>query len=117
MKEMMKNTGILLAITVVAGLLLGLVYQITKDPIAAQEAKGADMSFEINISNGYVAGGTWIDASHAMQRLVTADTVISSVGNKRFIVPKIAGRDGYVRDIAVIAIPYRNDGLMRHITA
>ena len=47
------------------------------------------MSFEINISNGYVAGGTWIDASHAMQRVVTADTVISSVGNKRFIVPKI----------------------------
>ena len=84
---------------------------------AAQEAKRADMSFEINISNGYVAGGTWIDASHAMQRVVTADTVISSVGNKRFIVPKIAGRDGYVRDIAVIAIPYRNDGLMRHITA
>lgn len=84
---------------------------------AAQEAKRADMSFEINISNGYVAGGTWIDASHAMQRVVTADTVISSVSNKRFIVPKIAGRDGYVRDIAVIAIPYRNDGLMRHITA
>ena len=39
MKEMMKNTGILLAITIVAGLLLGLVYQITKEPIANQEAK------------------------------------------------------------------------------
>ena len=37
MKEMMKNTGILLAITIVAGLLLGLVYQITKEPIAQQE--------------------------------------------------------------------------------
>ena len=39
MKEMMKNTGILLVITVVAGLILGLVYQITKEPIAAQDAK------------------------------------------------------------------------------
>lgn len=39
MKEMMKNTGILLAITLIAGLLLGLVYQVTKAPIAEQEAK------------------------------------------------------------------------------
>lgn len=39
MKEMMKNTGILLAITVIAGLLLGVVYQVTKNPIAEQEAK------------------------------------------------------------------------------
>ncbi|MCM1266313.1 MAG: RnfABCDGE type electron transport complex subunit G [Bacteroidales bacterium] len=38
MKEMMKNTGILLAITLIAGLLLGVVYQVTKDPIAKQEA-------------------------------------------------------------------------------
>lgn len=37
MKEMMKNTGILLVITVIAGLLLGLVYQVTKNPIARQE--------------------------------------------------------------------------------
>lgn len=39
MKEMMKNTGILLAVTLIAGLLLGLVYQVTKEPIAEQEAK------------------------------------------------------------------------------
>lgn len=39
MKEMMKNTGILLAVTLIAGLLLGLVYQVTKAPIAEQEAK------------------------------------------------------------------------------
>ena len=28
MKEMMKNTGIMVAITLIAGLLLGIVYQI-----------------------------------------------------------------------------------------
>ena len=33
---MFKDTGILLVITLVAGLLLGLVYQITKEPIALQ---------------------------------------------------------------------------------
>ena len=30
MKEMMKNTGIMLVITLVAGLILGFVYQVTK---------------------------------------------------------------------------------------
>ena len=38
MKSMLKDAGILFAITLVAGLLLGCVYQITKEPIARQEA-------------------------------------------------------------------------------
>lgn len=36
---MFKDTAILLVITLVAGLLLGLVYQITKEPIALQKEK------------------------------------------------------------------------------
>lgn len=38
-KTMIKDALILFAITLVAGLLLGLVYSITKEPIAEQEAK------------------------------------------------------------------------------
>ena len=38
MKSMLKDAGILFAITLVAGLLLGCVYQVTKEPIARQEA-------------------------------------------------------------------------------
>ncbi len=38
MKNMFKDAAILFAITLIAGLLLGGVYQITKDPIAKQEA-------------------------------------------------------------------------------
>ena len=38
MKSMLKDAGILFAITLVAGLLLGCVYQITKEPISRQEA-------------------------------------------------------------------------------
>lgn len=41
MKEMLKNTGILFAITVIAGCILGAVYQITKEPIAQAEANAA----------------------------------------------------------------------------
>ena len=39
MKSMLKDAGILFLITLVSGLLLGLVYQVTKDPIAVQEEK------------------------------------------------------------------------------
>lgn len=82
---------------------------------AAEEANRAGMSFEINISNGYVAGGSWIDAAHAMKKVTTADTIVS--GKQRFSLPIISGRDGYIDDIAVLAFPYHDDGMMRHITA
>lgn len=39
MKNVMKDAMILFAITLVAGLLLGVVYDITKEPIAAQKEK------------------------------------------------------------------------------
>ena len=41
MKEMMKNAAILLAITIIAGGILGTVYEVTKAPIAETEAKAA----------------------------------------------------------------------------
>ena len=39
MKSMIKDAAILVAITLIAGLLLGVVYEVTKEPIALQEAK------------------------------------------------------------------------------
>lgn len=39
MKNMWKDALILFAITLIAGLVLGVVYQVTKEPIAAQEEK------------------------------------------------------------------------------
>lgn len=38
-KVMLKEAGILFAITLIAGLLLGFVYELTKEPIAEQKAK------------------------------------------------------------------------------
>ena len=39
MKSMIKEAAILFAITLISGLLLGVVYEVTKEPIAVQEAK------------------------------------------------------------------------------
>ena len=38
MKSMMKDAAILFVITLISGLLLGVVYEVTKEPIAVQEA-------------------------------------------------------------------------------
>ena len=83
---------------------------------AAEEAQRMKMTFEINLSNGYVAGGKWIDAEHAMQRVASAETTIDGGDSIQLTIPEITGRDGYVKDIALIAFPIDNDGAKRHIT-
>ena len=45
MKNILKNTAILTLITLVAGTLLGLVYEITKDPIAAAKEKAKQSAY------------------------------------------------------------------------
>ncbi len=46
MNKIVKNTLILTAITVVSGLLLGLVYGITKEPIAVAQENGKQEAFQ-----------------------------------------------------------------------
>ena len=89
--------------------------------LAAAEAKRAGLSFELNISNGYCAGGRWIDPEHAMQRVASAEAIATMGSDGRWVIESgdtaISGPEGYVRDIAFIVIPYKDDGRMRHITA
>lgn len=86
---------------------------------AASKAHRMKMTFEINVSNGYVAGGSWIDPQHAMQRVASADTTIEGGRNLSFSLPVIASKDGYAKDIALLAFPVndRLENAMRHITA
>ena len=89
--------------------------------LAATEAKRAGLSFELNISNGYCAGGKWIDPEHAMQRVTSAEAIATMGSDGQWMIESgdtvISGPEGYVRDIAFIVIPYKDDGKMRHITA
>lgn len=84
---------------------------------AGKEANRAGLSFEINISNGYVAGGRWIGPEHAMQRVTSSSIIIKGGQMVELPLPEITGKDGYVKDIAVFAIPMKNIDAMRHITA
>lgn len=87
---------------------------------AAQEAQRCGLSFEVNISNGYCAGGRWIDARHAMQRVAAAEAVMTVAEDGSVTMDgnlDISGPEGYVSDIATVVMPLDSDGKMRHITA
>lgn len=47
MRKIIKNTIILTAITVISGLLLGIVYDITKEPIASAQEKAKQEAFQV----------------------------------------------------------------------
>ena len=88
MNKIIKNTGILMAITLVAGALLGLVYEVTKTPIAqAQE-----------------------DAKQEAYRtvLADADTFVNEEGFKESKAQKILKKAGYDSDdiSEVVGIPF-----------
>lgn len=86
---------------------------------AAKEAKRLGLTFEINISNGYVMGGKWIEKHEAMQRLVGGETIIRK-GESRgrgMVLPSYA-KDRDAKNVAVLAIKLKDDALdaMRSVT-
>lgn len=105
MKEMLKNAGILLAITVIAGFILGAVYQITKGPIAEAEAAAAMEAYkevfadaadftEIEVNaDALTAGGiTGSDIDKVMEAKGADGSVLGYV----FV---ITNHEGYAGDI------------------
>ena len=85
---------------------------------AAREAHRVGLTFELNISNGYVAGGRWIDPPHAMQRVTSAEITVEGGQEVDVELPVIADTRGYVKDIAVMAFPVKDEpDVYRHFTA
>ena len=71
---------------------------------AALEAKRVGLSFEINLSNGYVAGGPWITPETGMQRLCSSEAFVRGGERPALAAPS---RQDWWRDIAVLAFPVR----------
>ena len=88
MKEMLKNAGILLAITVIAGFILGAVYQITKGPIAEAEAAAAMEAYK----------EVFVDAADFTEIEVNADALTAGgiTGSDIDKVMEAKGADGSV---------------------
>lgn len=79
---------------------------------AAQEARRVGLTFEINISNGYVVGGKWIEKAEAMQRLVSSSALVRKKDKRDngIVLPK-ASRDKDAYDVAVYAVRLRTPDL------
>jgi electron transport complex protein RnfG len=69
-KSMIKNALILFAITLVAGVLLGLVYQVTKEPIAYQDKLAQDKANQ----SVFAAASTFNDKEINEAALLDAET-------------------------------------------
>ena len=89
-KSMIKNALILFAITLVAGVLLGLVYQVTKDPIAYQEKLAQDKANQSVFAAAATFEDVVVDTAKAEAELanyqgVTIESVkkaLDSAGNE-----------------------------------
>jgi alpha-L-rhamnosidase len=72
---------------------------------AAAECARLGLTLEVNVSDGYVAGGPWITPEIGMQRLVASETVVD--GGKKISVPLSQPPPvlNFYRDVAVLAYP------------
>lgn len=72
---------------------------------AAAECARLGMTLEVNVSNGFVAGGPWITPDLAMQRLVASETMVDGGRQVRMTLPQAKASLGFYQDVAVLAYP------------
>ena len=126
-RGMLKDTAILLVITLISGLLLGLVYQITKEPIAIQKEKAKQEAcqevFEDAASFTAIEciqpdAAAWKDAGF---NAVSIDEVMAAQagndGGSEILgyVITVTTKEGYGGDIS-FTIGIRNDGTVNGIS-
>lgn len=73
---------------------------------SASEAKRLGLSFEINVGNGYVAGGPWITPETGMKRVSSVELSLKGGSPVDTLLP--VPSHGYFHDIAILAVPARN---------
>lgn len=120
---MIKDTGILLVITLVAGLLLGLVYQITKEPIAAQREKAkqeacqevfADAASFAECELTQPEETAWAQAGFAQETVDEVMEARDASGAVLGYVVTVTTKEGYGGDIR-FTVGIRSDGTVNGI--
>lgn len=128
MKNMMKDAAVLLVITLFAGLILGLVYQITKDPIARAEEKAAkeayaevfpgDVEFDMledAIAEDDTFAMQWKEAGFEGVDIVNVLEAKDDLGNLLGYVLTVTSHEGYGGDIT-FTMGICNDGTLNGIS-
>ena len=122
--ELIKNTVILTVITLISGLLLGTVYEVTKGPIAAEEerAKKAawksvfqdEADFEEQEFDAEAGKTILSDAGLTAQDIDSVVAASGSGGESLGFVIGVISHEGYGGDIK-LSVGIRNDGTVNGI--
>lgn len=118
-KNLVMDCIKLCVITLVAGLLLGIVYNVTKNPIAAQEAKTKQAAYKTVFTNADKFEEVKVDQKDVkavLKKNDLAQNTISEVvkavdksGKQLGYVFSVTNPDGYGGDIT-LSVGIRNDG-------
>ncbi|MDE6816460.1 MAG: RnfABCDGE type electron transport complex subunit G [Lachnospiraceae bacterium] len=124
MKNMIKDAAVLFVITVAAGLILGFVYQITKEPIALAEEKAANeayaevfpgaSSFEEREAADPSGDGIWQEQYQSV-KIDRALEAKDGSGTLLGYVLTVTSREGYGGDIT-FTMGIRLDGTLNGIS-
>jgi len=126
MKDMIKNAAILLAITVIAGAVLGLVYQTTKDTIAASEEQAKKDAYlevfadatDFTAVPDYMNDANRLkldDAGYSAESIDELLKATDASGNELGYVFTVTTKEGYGGDIT-FTVGIRNDGTVNGIS-
>lgn len=126
MKSMWKDAAILFAITLIAGLILGSVYQITKEPIARQEAQALENacrevftdaeSFEVlQDFDEAEAEAVLSEGGYFSQSIDGVSAALASDGTVAGYVITVTTHEGYGGDIQ-FTMGIREDGSLNGIS-
>ncbi len=72
---------------------------------ACNEAKRLDLELSLNIQSGWNLGGPSVSPEETTQHLVWTKTQVNGSATIRQALPKPPAKDGFYRDVAVIAVP------------
>ena len=124
-KQMFKNAMILFAITLVAGILLGIVYQVTKAPIAHQEQMAQTKANQEVFPEAKSFADAELDTEQA-EKILKSDAAYAKVSiNSVKLAKDAAGKNiGYVLQITsggyadniVFTMGLTNDGTLNGIS-
>ncbi len=125
MKKIIKNTAILTAITLVAGMLLGLVYEITKKPIAVAHENAKQEAYKKVLENASsfenMDSFDKNDANKLLREAALLENEISEVAVAKDEAGEVCGyvitvvsHEGYGGDI-VVSVGIQNDGTVKGI--
>lgn len=128
MKNMIKDAAILLIITLFSGLILGLVYQITKEPIALAEEKAAKEAYaevfsaasdfemlELTAAEDDEWSAEWANAGFEGVDIVNVLAALSEDGSQLGYVLTVTSHEGYGGDIT-FTMGITDDGTLNGIS-